>query len=733
MRIFRKLLLLFLAAGLVPLACLSLYHLTALRILGDEAASRSGKVLTEEMRRHIREAVKNYARLIHQQSNVLELVLGNQALAVEKCLAADPPPATKIFFLEDRDGKTRLPPDMAPSPRHRMPDGGGGRVPRPMSLASADFRIPRGADRMKAEKDAARLAGMVPAYRRTWADHSAILARIVVGLESGLLSGYPGMGGYPPAFDARERPWYRNARENGRLTWNPPYRDVLGCGIVGNLSMPVYGTDGAFAGAVALEVRNIQDFRLPPEKEAENAEVFLVMLREREKTGRRGLWIAGRNRPVEDGTDWETPLREEWLEDRGGEGTALLISDLSGGKEATVSMPFDGRPALWGYGPVGGGGTGTCLVMVVPEWDVLVKARELRALILGRNRQAARYFIVIAALTVLGAAGIALRFSGAIARPLQALSGSTGRIAKGDLDTEIPPVPRNDEVGDLARAVDTMRRDLKAHIRRLTEATAARERMESELRIARTIQMSFLPKRFPSPKDGTGFELYATLLPAREVGGDLYDFHVLDGGRLFFAVGDVSGKGVPAALFMALARSLMKGIAGTGAGPAEILEEMNRELCRDNETVMFVSVFCGTLDTATGEVLYANGGHNPPLLVRPGAGAAFLPVRSDLVLGGMEDAVYGTGRLVLAPGDGLFLYTDGVTEARRCDGEFFGGGRLREAVSSLGALPPREAVETLLEAGRVFCGEASQSDDIAVLMVRFTGTAAPPGRRAPER
>jgi sigma-B regulation protein RsbU (phosphoserine phosphatase) len=731
MRIFRKLLLLFLAAGLLPLACLSLYNLAALRNLGDEAASRSGGVLMEEMRRHIREAVRNYAGIIHQQSGVLELVLRNQARAVEKCLAAGPPPAAALFFLEDPAGNIRIPPDMAPSPRHRMPDGGG-TVPRPMSLAAADFQIPRGADRRTAEKEAARLAGMVPACRETWADHAAILARIVVGLESGLLSGYPGMGGYPPEYDVRERTWYRNARKNGRLTWNPPYRDVLGGGTVGNVSMPVYGTDGAFAGAVALEVCNIQGFRLHPGKETEHAEVFLVLLREREGTGGRGLRIAGRNRPVEDGADWKTPLREEWLEDRGGEGAAALVGDLSAGGEAVVSMPFDGRAALWGYGPVGGSGTGTALVMVVPERDVLARARDLRALILGRTRQAARYFIVIAALTVLGTAGIALRFSGAIARPLQALSASTGRIAKGDLDTEIPPVPRNDEVGDLALAVDTMRRDLQAHLRRLTEATAARERMESELRIARAIQMSFLPKRFPSPEDGTGFELYATLLPAREVGGDLYDFHVLDGGRLFFAVGDVSGKGVPAALFMALTRSLMKGIAGTGAGPAEILEEMNRELCRDNETVMFVSVFCGTLDTATGEVLYANAGHNPPLLVRPGVEAEFLPVRRDLVLGGTEGTVYGTGRLVLAPGDGLFLYTDGVTEARRETGEFFGGGRLREAVSPLGGLPPREAVETLLEAGRVFCGEASQSDDIAVLMVRFTGTAAPPGRKAPE-
>lgn len=158
----------------------------------------------------------------------------------------------------------------------------------------------------------------------------------------------------------------------------------------------------------------------------------------------------------------------------------------------------------------------------------------------------------------------------------------------------------------------------KEYVKNLTETTAAKERIESELKIARTIQMSFLPKAFPTLQGRQRFDLFAALEPARDIGGDLYDFFLLDEDHVFITVGDVSDKGIAAALFMAVTKTLLKGIAETGMDPSEILNKTNAELCIDNDSMMFVTVFCGILDLRTGLLKYSNAGHEPPILIRRG-------------------------------------------------------------------------------------------------------------------
>ena len=233
--------------------------------------------------------------------------------------------------------------------------------------------------------------------------------------------------------------------------------------------------------------------------------------------------------------------------------------------------------------------------------------------------------------------------------------------------------------------------------------------------------MNFLPKQFPPFPAQSAFDLYAALAPAREVGGDLYDFFMLDDGHLFFSVGDVSDKGVPAALFMAVTKTLMKGIAEQGLTPADVLTRVNGELCSNNEAAMFVTVACGILDIAGGELMYSNAGHNPPVLLRQGQAPELLPMPPGLVLGAMEAAVYANCIVRLNPGDRLLLYTDGVTEAMDAGKRLFSEARLLLETARLADTEPRRMVEEIMAAVTAHAGGTAQSDDITVLALHFKG------------
>ncbi len=328
-------------------------------------------------------------------------------------------------------------------------------------------------------------------------------------------------------------------------------------------------------------------------------------------------------------------------------------------------------------------------------------------------------FIAITGIVVLLLAVVLI--SATITSPLRHLDRTASQIAQGNLDAELPDVPANNEIGRLTRSFANMKVALKEHINNLAATTAAKERIESELKIARTIQMSFLPKGFPSFQERDFFDVYATLEPAREVGGDLYDFALLDDDHLFIAVGDVSDKGVPAALFMAVTKTLLKGMAELRLTPAEILQRANIELCRENDSLMFVTVFCGILNFKTGWLCYSNAGHEPPLLLRPGNDPDWLVLPPGLVLGVDEDSRYESLELQLEPGDTLFIYTDGVTEAIDTELRLFSSDRLRSVLEKTPAVSAQSIVRTVVNAVKDYSAGAMQADDITVMAVRFKG------------
>ena len=313
-----------------------------------------------------------------------------------------------------------------------------------------------------------------------------------------------------------------------------------------------------------------------------------------------------------------------------------------------------------------------------------------------------------------------------ISQPLKQLAAHAGKLTTQDFsqpmtgpsDIDHLPKKSQDEVGKLAESFITMEHALRQSIRELKETTAAKERIESELKIARDIQMSMVPKTFPPFPNRPEFDLYAILVPAREVGGDFYDFFFIDDNHLCFVIGDVSGKGIPAALFMAVTRTLFRTSAGKVSMPDKILSLLNLEMCRDNDTCMFVTVFCAVLDIRTGEVEYSNGGHNLPYLV---SHCEIAPLKNTggMALGFTQDVTYRSEKIVLRAGDGLFLYTDGVTEAMDGGGNQFSEPRLEEFLRQANGSSATEIIRGAVDQVSRHTAGAPQSDDITVLTLKY--------------
>lgn len=315
--------------------------------------------------------------------------------------------------------------------------------------------------------------------------------------------------------------------------------------------------------------------------------------------------------------------------------------------------------------------------------------------------------------------GIIVWIARGITRPLSMLTASAASIAAGDLNAPIPAVNSKDEVGRLSNSFSVMQQSLRDYIRDLTETTAAKERIESELKIAHDIQMGILPRVFPPFPERNEIDIYALLRPAREVGGDLYDFFFMDEDHLCFVVGDVSGKGVPAAILMAVTKMLIKAKATQGLNPDIIMARANEDLALDNPSMMFVTLFLGILNVRTGLLVYCNGGHPSPYVIRENGEIFPLPATKGIALGVVEDFIFISKTFSLQKKDALFLFSDGVTEATDEQYNLFGEARLVKAIAEVKDHAPKEMIGNILDRIDDFAQGTSQADDITMMVVEY--------------
>lgn len=310
-------------------------------------------------------------------------------------------------------------------------------------------------------------------------------------------------------------------------------------------------------------------------------------------------------------------------------------------------------------------------------------------------------------------------------KPLEAFTQSANEVAKGNFDTPLPELEHQDEISDLRDSFATMQHSIVKYIEDLEQTTAKKASMESELNVARKIQMAMIPSKFPPFKKRNDIDIYGSLTPAKAVGGDLFDFFIRDE-KLFFCIGDVSGKGVPASLFMAATRNLFRSSAMHVTMPDKIVKQINDTMCEGNDNNMFVTIFVGVLDLATGHLDYCNGGHDAPLLIDKN-GVSLLPVIPNGLVGLMPFLTFKGQEAEVKPETTIFLFTDGLTESIQINGDtkqLFGNERVM-AVAHKAVTPeqqqPKAFVEKIQEAMYAFVGDAEQNDDLTLLAIRYLG------------
>lgn len=307
--------------------------------------------------------------------------------------------------------------------------------------------------------------------------------------------------------------------------------------------------------------------------------------------------------------------------------------------------------------------------------------------------------------------------------PLGVLTDRAEQVARGALDFGLPAVRRRDEVGRLTHAFDRMRHELADHIAELGRVAREQQRLASELEIAQQIQTALLPGAHFLDARCNNFELHAVLKPARTVGGDLYSYFMLHDQRFYVMVGDVSDKGIPAALFMARAITLAKALAPRAQSPQQLLQLLNQDLCRNNDGCMFVSLLCGLLDTVTGHLTMASAGHEPPVLWG-GEAPRLLDLETGPALGLDEEGTYTSRRIRLRPGETLLMYTDGITEATDPALAMYGQERMLACLSRYASSDENDPAGFLLADVEAFAAGHGQADDITVLALRWHRTGA---------
>ena len=376
------------------------------------------------------------------------------------------------------------------------------------------------------------------------------------------------------------------------------------------------------------------------------------------------------------------------------------------GEEGMKHMSINGKDSYVFYKPLGQ--TGCSMAIVCPESDIFSGFDRLR-----------RTVMIIVAIGLLLMLYMFIRIITRELQPLQRLADEAETIASGQFDAELPNFQRIDEIGQLSQSFGNMQQSLVRYIEKLKETTAQKASIDSDLRIASGIQMGMLPVKFPTRDDRDDVQLYASLTPAKEVGGDLFDFYFRDE-KLFFCIGDVSGKGVPASLFMAVTRSTFRTVSAHESMPDRIVTTMNKTIADMNKNHMFVTLFVGVLDLPTGRLYYCNAGHDAPLLI--GAGVGELPCDPNIPVGFRPKWKYSLQEAQIFTGTTIFLFTDGLTEAMDANKALFQMERVNEVANRVLAKQqqePRQLISLMTEAVHEFVGDAEQSDDLTMMAIQY--------------
>jgi sigma-B regulation protein RsbU (phosphoserine phosphatase) len=541
------------------------------------------------------------------------------------------------------------------------------------------------------------------------------LTWVYIGTESGFLRIYPWYSGYDPTYDPRIRDFYLNAKETGNISWTDPYIDAAGQGLMVSCSKPVYSPDNNWFWVVGADVtietinRDIINTQI--------GELGYALL-----IDSSGNVIARPGLSTGD-TKWDESFETENLLDSNNTELRAIAENMTAGHAGIARCRFEGGEKYIAFAPINS--TNWSVGLVMPVEEIIAPALATKSKIISATQDTEEHindqlkdikklFIIILISMVFVVSGLSFSLARIITKPVMTLKEGSEALGRGDLD-HLVEVKTGDEFEELGNSFNQMASDLKEHMDELRRTTAEKERMAKELDIARGIQQSFLPDSIPKIE---GIDLAAFNLPANEVGGDFYDFIPITKDKWGLVIADVSGKGVPAALFMALSRTIIR--AGATGNPcvADVIEEANKLIVSDADSGMFVTLFYAILDREERSLTYVNAGHNPPMVFNSATGDHVVLEAEGIPLGVMEDTELEERKIEMKSGDLVIFYTDGVTEAVDDKDRLFGEERLVEIIRDLEELSANDVIEKINSEVLSFCKNVQQFDDITLIVLK---------------
>ncbi len=518
----------------------------------------------------------------------------------------------------------------------------------------------------------------------------------------------------PAGYNITEREWYKMAESKGKATLIETYGDSLDKSLILTCSAPVWSSSNELAGVIAIDIKlkYVCD-EIISSKIGENGFAILI--------GQSGQIISGPGMgedssgdSLESITSFSPDMAEE-------------LKHMQDGKTGFKETTIDNKEYYMAYSPVPV--SGWTLAVLVPKDEIIKPALDSSETIEKETQNTMKeleeilrhmvfIFVAVSVGLMAGVFLLTIRMSDKIAGPIKKLTTDVRRISSGDLDYRTD-IKTGDEIELLGDAFNSMTGSLKNYIMNYAKISAEKERIATELGVAASIQKNMLPEGKVVREE---FELFAVMNPAKEVGGDFYDYFKTEDGGLWIVIADVSGKGVPAALFMVIAKTLLKNQANHSSSPGEVLKTVNNQLCEHNETEMFVTAFIARYDFEKKIMECANAGHNQPLISKKGEGFQWLSLKPGFVLAGFENMEYDTFTISMNSGDRIILYTDGVTEALSKEETLYGEKRLENRLNSPEVLDKEtteDIVSYIKEDISVFADGAEQADDITIMLLKI--------------
>ncbi|MCR5815855.1 MAG: SpoIIE family protein phosphatase [Ruminococcus sp.] len=522
--------------------------------------------------------------------------------------------------------------------------------------------------------------------------------------------------GKPKPIAVRQRPWYTNAAESGHLSFSGVIRDTYNDAFCVTCSAPVI-VDGTLYGVVAIDV-----FLTSMEQYVEQSNSgsgFICIINDKGQVifapKNNGVFYADTEENAEDLRKSNDTVLATFITQALSARTNIQLIEIRGKEYYLTGAPMET--------------VGWTVISVVSKDAVDSPTNSMLDEYEKINDEASQSYndsnkhmnkitiVSILAIIIIGAL-MARYTAGKIVKPIESMTEEIDIGAKTGKLFEMKPIyETNDEIEVLAKAFDDLSKKTKQYIEHITQITKEKERIGTELELARKIQSDMLPNIYPAFPDREEFDIYATMHPAKEVGGDFYDFFLIDDDHLGIVMADVSGKGIPAALFMMMSKILINNFAMAGDSPAKVLEQTNAVICQNNEEEMFVTVWFGVLEISTGKITAANAGHEYPIVKKPDGEFEIFKDKHGFVIGGMDGMKYKEYEFTLEKGGVLYLYTDGIPEATDSNDELFGTERLIETMNShfSGKVNVVDLLDTIKSSVDEFVGDADQFDDMTML------------------